>query len=76
MKANGYPAPDPIKVAAIAYIDLETRLPLYVQFGDQKRSYQYGAPPQAPLTLPAGLTDALKAYLVHMQKLAAPVPKA
>jgi len=68
-------APRPEKrVPAIAYIDLETRIPLLVQFGQQKRSYQYG--PATTLTLPPEVAKALKAYLARIQQLAGPIPKA
>lgn len=74
-KTYGLAPPEEKKVAAVAYIDLETRLPLLVQFGNQKRVYQYSAPVQ-PLTLPPDIADAVKAYIVRLQVLSAPIPKA
>ena len=67
--AFGQPAPPVFKVAAVAYIDLETRLPLVVTFGKEKRIYQYGTPPTADLTLPAELANAVKEREKQMKRL-------
>jgi hypothetical protein len=50
--------PNDYKVPAVAYIDLETRLPLILKYGNLTRSYQYRFPSQSVLTLPP---DAVKA---------------
>jgi hypothetical protein len=73
-KAEGLAPREEKKVAAVAYIDLETRIPLLVQFGQQKRTYEYG--PATTLTLPPEVAKALKVYLARIQQLAGPIPKA
>lgn len=75
-KAWGRPVPEEVKVPAVAYIDLETRLPLLVTFGGEKQIYQYGAPPTSPLPLPAELAAPVKAYAQRMQRLSAPAASA
>ncbi|MDR3404158.1 MAG: hypothetical protein P4L99_16795 [Chthoniobacter sp.] len=67
--AFGQPVPVESKVAAVAYIDLETRLPLVVTFGNEKRFYQYGTPPTADLTLPPELANAVKEHEKQMKRL-------
>ena len=67
--AFGQPVPQETKVAAVAYIDLETRLPLVVTFGNEKRFYQYGTPPTADLTLPPELANAVKEREKQMKRL-------
>ena len=67
--AFGQPVPQELKVAAVAYIDLETRLPLVVTFGKEKRIYQYGTPPASDLTLPAELAMAVKEREKQMKSL-------
>ncbi|EDY20615.1 hypothetical protein CfE428DRAFT_1812 [Chthoniobacter flavus Ellin428] len=74
--AFGQPAPQEVKVAAVAYIDLETRLPLFVTFGKEKRIYQYGTPPTAELTLPAELASAVKEREKQMKRLSTRPAKA
>jgi hypothetical protein len=75
-RALGQSVPDALRVPAIACIDLETRLPLYAQFGQEKRIYRYGAPPTMPLALPPELTNFLKEYAQRIERLSAPVPRA
>jgi hypothetical protein len=70
-KVRGWKVPEETRVAAVAYIDLETRLPLFAQFGGQKRFYQFGAAPTAPLQLPAQLASAEAAYEHKIQRLSA-----
>jgi len=65
-----------ILVPAIAYIDLQTRLPVLVTFGNQKRVYQYSTIPHDPLTLPPDLAEALKGYGEKLQRLSAPSVRA
>jgi len=67
--AFGQPAPAETKVEAVAYIDLETRLPLVVTFGNEKRIYQYGTPPVADLTLPPELANAAKEREKQLKRL-------
>ena len=43
-------------------IDLDTRLPIYAEFGKQKRNYQYGTPLTAPIVLPTQVADPAKDY--------------
>jgi hypothetical protein len=69
--AFGQPVPQETKVAAVAYIDLETRLPLIVTFGNEKRIYQYGTPPAADLTLPPELANAVKEREKQLKRLSA-----
>jgi len=45
-RALGIKIADPIKVPALAYIDLQSQLPVLAIFGKEKRIYQYGAPPR------------------------------
>src|SRR6187402_1900442 len=75
-RAFGQQVPDETKVPAAAYIDLETRLPLLVTYGHEKRIYQYGAPPQEPLAIPPELADPIKQYEGKIKKLSAPAPRA
>jgi hypothetical protein len=75
-KTFGEQVPAEIKVPAVAYVDLETRLPLWVAFGDEKRIYQFGAPPQSPLVLPAELAGFFKEYTERIKRLSAPATKA
>ncbi|MEP6672273.1 MAG: hypothetical protein ABJF10_24125 [Chthoniobacter sp.] len=67
--AFGQPVPQESKVAAVAYIDLETRLPLVVTFGSEKRFYQYGTPPATDLTLPPELANAVKEREKQLKRL-------
>jgi len=67
--AFGQPVPHELKVPAVAYIDLETRLPLVVMFGKEKRIYQYGTPPATELTLPPELANAVKEREKQMKRL-------
>jgi len=71
-RANGESPPDAVRVAAIAYIDLATRLPVFSQFGNEKRIYQYGTPPTAPQVLPEDLAKTVKEYTDHLKRLSAP----
>jgi len=74
--AFGQPVPQESKVAAVAYIDLETRLPLVVTFGSEKRFYQYGTPPTAELTLPPELENAVRDRKKQMKRLSTAPAKA
>jgi hypothetical protein len=71
-RAMGHAVPDAVTVPAMAYIDLDTRLPLFVQFGGEKCTYQYGAAPKAPLQLPPELAGPTQAYAHRIQVLSAP----
>jgi len=75
-KAFGQPVPEEIRVPAVAYIDLETRLPLVITFGNEKRVYQYGTPPTAMLALPLELASAVKEREKQMKRLSAPAARA
>jgi hypothetical protein len=57
------------EVNAVACIDLETRLPVAVTFGQETRTYVFGQPPTAPLALPAAYATALSAYQRHITNL-------
>lgn len=72
MRGFGQPVGDALRVPAVAYISLETRLPLMVAFGNEKRFYQYGPAPTAPLELPPEVAGQVKEYLVRIQRLSAP----
>lgn len=72
----GEPVPAEVLVPAVAYIDVQTRLPLFAQFGGEKRTYQYGPAPTAPLQLPQEVVGPLQEYLVRMKRLTAPPTKA
>ena|SRR5215210_941075 len=62
------------KIDAVAYVDLETRLPVAMQKGDVY-TYQFGAPPQAPLTPPQNIAEALEKYRKRLQRAGAtPIP--
>ena len=54
-----------IGVEVTAYIDMETRLPLFLQIGEEIRTFSYLDPPQTPLSLPQELTT----QLAQRQKL-------
>ncbi len=75
-KTFGQPPPQELRIPVVAYIDLESRLPLLVMFGKEKRVYQYGAAPVAPLTLPPELADIVKAYEQKIKRLSAPASRA
>ena len=75
-KAFGQTVPQESRVLAVAYIDLETRLPLVVTFGNEKRIYQYGTPPAAMLALPPALASAVKEREKQMKRLSAPAARA
>jgi hypothetical protein len=73
-KKGGTPnAPAPpagvTKAPAVACIDLETRLPVAVTFGNETRTYQYGQPPGEMQVLPAALAVALNEYQARIQGL-------
>ncbi|PTX94874.1 hypothetical protein DB345_11200 [Spartobacteria bacterium LR76] len=72
MGEKGDMSADDIMVPATAYIDVETRLPLFAQFGDEKRTYQYGPAPTAAQQLPAELASQVKEYVARIQRLSAP----
>jgi hypothetical protein len=74
-KGYGEQLPQSSEVPAVAYIDLETRLPLLVTFGNEKRFYQYAPPPQAQLSLPSEITTSLRDYLQRIKRLSAPPSK-
>ncbi len=65
-----------MEVRATAYIELQSRLPLLVTFGSEKRTYQYGPAPTAPLTLPPDIATPVKAYAERMRRLSAPAARA
>ncbi len=46
--------------------------PLFAQFGDEKRTYQYGPAPTAAQQLPAELASQVKEYVARIQRLSAP----
>ena len=75
-KTFGESAPQEVRVPAVAYIDLETRLPLVVTFGNERRIYQYGTPPTAMLALPPALAGAVKEHEKQMKRLSAPAARA
>jgi hypothetical protein len=54
--------PNDYKVPAVAYIDLETRLPLILKYGNLTRSYRYRSPSQSELTLPPDAVKAVSSY--------------
>jgi len=54
--------PNDYKVPAIAYIDLESRLPLMVKYGSLTRSYHYRTPSQSTLTLPPDAVQAVNGF--------------
>lgn len=71
-KAFGQPYSEKLTVPAIAYIDLESRLPAFVQFGNEKRTYQFQPPPTAPLKLPPDLAVQVQKYQEKIRRLSAP----
>jgi hypothetical protein len=75
-RGMGQTVPDALSVPAVAYIDLATRLPVFAQFGNEKRIYQYGTPPTSPLTLPPELTGPVKEYVKQIERLSAPAARA
>jgi hypothetical protein len=54
--------PNDYKVPAIAYIDLETRLPIMLKYGNLTRSYFYRTPSQSILTLPPEAVKAVAQF--------------
>jgi hypothetical protein len=71
----GHDVPDAVKVPATAYIDLATRVPLFVQFGGEKCTYQYGPTPKAPIHLPQQVADPMKTYDRKIEALSAPASR-
>jgi len=55
-------------VSAVAYIDLETRFPVSMQRGPDLYTYMTGPAPQAPLTPPAEITQAIGSYQRRLQR--------
>jgi hypothetical protein len=74
-RAMGHSVPDAVTVPATAYVDLETRLPVFVQFGEEKCTYQYGPPPRTPLQLPPQLAGPAKDYEQRIEALSAPASR-
>jgi len=74
-RAMGQSVPDALKVPAVAYIDLATRLPHLVQFGDEKCVYQYDPSPPAELQLPPELAGPAKEYEQRIARLSAPASR-
>lgn len=65
---------DDSTVDAVAYIDLETRLPVLMK-KDNIYTYQFGARPSAMQVPPADVTEALERYRKRLQRAAAtPIP--
>lgn len=65
--------PESLKVPVIAYIDLETRLPVILVSGDKISTYAFGSPPAAPLVFPPDVKTALmNSVQKFRQMLAAP----
>lgn len=48
------------QVSAVAQIDLETRLPVAFQFGQQVRTYQFRSPPKSVQQIPSAVQDVMK----------------
>lgn len=65
-----------MKVPAVAYIDLETRLPVFVSFGDEQRIYEFGTPSTTTFALPPDVVVSLKAYAAKIKRLSAPAGSA
>lgn len=55
-----------------AYIDAETRMPLFVKNNDEMRAFVFGAPPGEMQVLPADLAQQLKAAEDNRTRLGAP----
>jgi len=75
-KALGHQLADAVMVPATAYIDVATRVPLFVQFGGEKCTYQYGPAPKAKLQLPTQLAGPMKNYDQKIDALSAPASRA
>jgi len=54
--------PNDYKVPAVVYIDLETRLPLMLKYGNMIRSYRYRTPSQSILNLPPDAVMAVSGF--------------
>ena len=74
-RALGHHVANAVRVPVVAYIDLDTRLPIYAEFGKQKRNYQYGTPLTAPIVLPTQVADPAKDYEQRLHKLSAPASR-
>jgi len=74
-RALGHQVPDPVTVPATAYIDLASRVPVFVQFGGEKCTYQYGPAPKAPIHLPQQVADPMKVYDRKIEALSAPASR-
>jgi len=59
------------KVPAVAFIDIDTRLPIVAYFGKVTRNYQYDPSPPPMLVLPPGLAGAQKEYSTRVSNLSA-----
>jgi hypothetical protein len=57
------------KVPAVAYIDLETRLPLMIKYGNMIRSYRFRTPSQSILTLPPDAVKAVSSFEQYKSSL-------
>jgi hypothetical protein len=67
--------PNDYKVSAVAFIDLETRLPLMLKYGNLTRSYQYRIPSQSILTLPPDAVQAASGFEKYKASLSR-IPRA
>jgi len=74
-RAIGRSVPDAVRVPAVAYVDLASRLPVFVQFGGEKCTFQYGPTPRAPLQLPAQLEGPATDYEHRIEALSAPASR-
>jgi hypothetical protein len=75
LRAQGESVSEAKQIDALAYIDLETRLPLYAEFGPEKRFYQYGGAPATPLSLPNEYAAALNRYAAQLKAVRASAGK-
>jgi len=56
--------------SAVVYVDLKTRLPVYLQRGGEIRIYQFEAPPQVMLALPLDIQQMLERDKKHKEEMA------
>ena len=62
-------------VAVTASIDLETRLPISVQIGEEIRTFTFLEPPKTPVTLPPELSEQIEKKKKAWDDLTRPAPR-
>lgn len=60
---------------AVAGIDAQTRLPVSLALGEERKVFEFGPPPTAALVLPQGVKDAIDSWKSHLDVVSRPPPR-